>query len=137
MGKKYKNKNLLCELYHKKGMTQAEIANELNCPVSTLSYWFQKFGIETRGNKAGPAHHTFDETTGYEKWRTSVNGERCTVMVHHLILVANGRDPVKVFSDDIDTHHKNGFPSDNRPENLKLKDKEDHGRMHANERWNN
>ena len=120
-------------------MTQSEMADQLDCPVPTLSYWFNKHDIKTRGPKyyqrLQPAYHTFDDTTGYEKWRTSVCGERETVMVHHLVLVAEGEEPSKVFSDKYDTHHKNGFVFDNRPENLELIDKESHGRKHANERW--
>jgi hypothetical protein len=131
----YKDKETLVEMYHKRGMTQKEMAEEFGCPVTTLSYWFTKFNIDTSLPRKKPAHHTFDETTGYEKWRTSIDYERTTVMVHHLVLIAEGEDPNVVFSDKMDTHHKNGFPADNRPENLELMDKEEHGRKHANERW--
>jgi hypothetical protein len=139
MEEKYKDKSVVVELYHEQGMSQAEVADELGCPVQTLSYWFDKHDIEARGpgwyHCRKPAHHTFTETGGYEKWRTSVNGDRKTVMVHHLVLISEGRDPNKVFSEEFDTHHKNKMPSDNRPENLELVRKEEHGRMHANERW--
>lgn len=137
MGKEYKNRETLERMYYGEGMTQEEISNELDVPVTTLSYWFDKFDIDTSRPRAKPARHTFDATTGYEKWRTSINYERTTVMVHHLVLIAEGEDPRIVFSDGMDTHHKNGFSADNRPENLELKNRENHGRMHANERWNN
>lgn len=135
MDKKYKNGKLLERLYYKKGMNQKQIAKHIGCPVSTLSYWFKKHDIDTGNNSTTPAHHTFDQTTGYEKWRVRVFGERKTVMVHHLILVSEGEEPTKVFSDKYDTHHKNGHRFDNRPRNLELMEREEHGRMHANERW--
>jgi hypothetical protein len=131
----YKDKETVVEMYREKGMTQKEMAEELGCPVSTLSYWFDKFNIDTSRPRAKPARHTFDAETGYEKWRTSFDYERTTVMVHHLVLIAEGEDPRMVFSDNVDTHHKNGFPADNRPENLGLIDKKEHGRLHAEERW--
>jgi len=131
----YKDEETLKYLYKQKRMTQKEIAERLNMPRQTLVYWFNKYDIKTRGNKAKPAYHTFDQTSGYEKWRTSVNYERKTVMVHHLILVAEGKDPNKVFSDQYDTHHKNGHKFDNRPKNLELIDKKEHGKLHAQQRW--
>lgn len=139
MVEEYKNEETLREMYHGNGMTQAEMAEELDCPLQTMRYWFDKYDIETRPSgwymRRKPAHHTFDETTGYEKWRTVVCGERETVMVHHLILVAKGEDPHKVFSDGFDAHHKNKMRSDNRPDNLKIMKRCEHARMHANERW--
>lgn len=139
MGKKYQNKEILEKLYIEDNMTQSEIADKFGCSVSTLSYWFNKHGIKTRGaeyyQKRQPVSHRFDDTTGYEKWRTSINNERCTVMVHHLILISEGHDPHIVFSDEYDTHHKNNHRFDNRPENLELIEKSKHGKIHAKERW--
>ncbi|WP_394297586.1 HNH endonuclease [Halorubrum sp. BV1] len=38
---------------------------------------------------------------------------------------------------NMDVHHQNGIPWDNRPENIELISKEEHDRHHANERWEN
>ena len=48
MGQKaYRDKETLYELYHGKGMTKVEIANELGCSDVTVGNWMEKLGVPT------------------------------------------------------------------------------------------
>lgn len=135
--KLYQDEGLVRYLYHEKQWTQKKIAEFCDCPISTLSHWFGKFGIKARSPKwyklRTPPSHVIDQTTGYEKIRTKDGEKRSTVMIHHLVLIAEGEDPHDVFSDEIDTHHKNNIPWDNRPSNLETMEKREHGMLHWKE----
>lgn len=48
MNEKYKDPDLLKELYWDKEMTQEEIGNKLGCSASTISKYMNKFDIKTR-----------------------------------------------------------------------------------------
>lgn len=46
--KPWSNEDTLRELYHEKGMTQVEVANELGCSNNTIHNWMKKHDIERR-----------------------------------------------------------------------------------------
>lgn len=147
----YRDEETLRDLYHERGMTTREIADALDTTNGTISKWLNRHGIETRENwKAGVEAaaeanrvervkmRTLHEKHPYECWATKVreNGERVNKIcyVHRLLAVAEyGFDPVA----DMDIHHANGIPWDNRPGNVGPVNKSDHGEYHTNQRWEN
>lgn len=149
----YHDEETLRELYVDREMTTREIADHFGCSNGTISKWLNRHEIETRENweagveAAAEANRvervklrTFDAESvdAYEYWAENVwEGDERTnkiVYVHRLLAVAEyGFDAVC----DMDVHHDNGIPWDNRPENVVPVDKSDHGTYHTNQRWGN
>lgn len=118
----WEDKQLLERLYHDEKMSQAEIADELNCSPATVTRWMDNFDIEARTAHNTPATFT-TEKRGYERWQATVDGKPSPVHVHRLVAVAKyGFDEVC----QKEVHHKNNIPWDNRPENLELLSMWDH-----------
>jgi predicted transcriptional regulator len=125
---RYKNPDVLRELYHKRKMTLAEVGDELGVSPTTIKRWMKKneIPIRDRGDagliKGGPPSMKIG-SGGYEHFLVCQSGERSRVEVHRLVAVAeHGIDVVK----DKDVHHKNGVPWDNRPDNLEPLSRKDH-----------
>ena len=140
----WKHEQTLRFLYHRRGMTTREIADEFDCSNGTVSRWLNKHGISTRDNwregvKAARQVNREERVAvrtlpaGYEYWaQKDPDRTNRIVYVHRLLAVAEyGYDAVA----DNDVHHKNQIPWDNRPENIELMDHSDHGRMHSQEYW--
>lgn len=65
--------------------------------------------------------------SGYER----TGAGQSEAAIHQLLVIAEGADPHKVFSDgDYNVHHKNHIPWDNRPENVELLTKAEHNSEH-------
>lgn len=71
---------------------------------------------------------------GYEYVRDRAGGDDETVYVHQLVAITAGADPSRVFSPEVDVHHANHIPWDNRPGNLELKESGPHRRSHLHGR---
>ena len=71
---------------------------------------------------------------GYEYVRDRANGDDATVYVHQLVVITAGADPRRVFSPDVDVHHQNHVPWDNRPGNLVLEEANPHRSAHLDGR---
>lgn len=132
---KYRDRDWLHEKYHGEKLSQQEIADECGSRRGTILVWLNRHDIETRDRTdwlyLTPAHfRTGDE--GYERWESTLNGEKDHVAVHRLLAVAEyGFEAVqgKV------VHHKNGVPWDNRPPNIMLMDRSEHLRRHMDEKY--
>lgn len=124
----WRDPSLLEELYHGRGMSQPEIADELGCCVATVSKWMRRHGIPTRGPMVGPSLGR--TANGYIQFS---DGER-TVMSHQLAACIH-TDPHEVFDDEAVVHHGTHHPFDNRPSNLEVMDRGDHARLHHRGDW--
>jgi|GEM_PF-1757404 len=141
----WRDAETLERLYIAEGLTTREIADRLGCTNGTVSQWLNHHDIPTRENwvagveaakRANREERVAQRTlpSGYEYWTSKEGDDRTNriVYVHRLLAVAEyGFDAVA----DTDIHHRNGVPWDNRPENIALLSKSDHGRHHANQRW--
>jgi len=80
----------------------------------------------TPGNKRTPPAYYVDHR-GYPHWEFIEDSEYRCVRVHRLLAVAEyGFDAVA----DMDVHHKNGIPWDNRPVNIEPMDHGEHTKLH-------
>jgi len=138
-GSPWRDADRLRELYHGERMRIETIADRFDCTPKTVRLWMRRLDVEKRpevyerrrGMRMNPAPFE-TRKDGYERWTTSINRETHIVYVHRLLAVAKyGFDAVA----DMDVHHENAVPWDNRPENITLLQKEDHGQHHAEERW--
>ena len=123
----WKDKDRLEQMYHEKGMSTVEMADKLGCTAGTISYWMNKFNIDTKKPMhERPPCHTYTNS-GHEVWRTLVDGDQLGVYVHRLLAVAEfGYNMIE----DNDVHHKNNIPWDNRYGNLELIEHKEHTRLH-------
>jgi len=133
--KDYKNADTLYEMYHEKKMSQPEIAEYFECDTTTISYWMDKYDIETDDRQYKRAHEAsrknkanyMSNDMGYYYWQ---DGNEY-VSVHRLLAIAvYGIDAVK----GNHIHHKNKIPWDNRPDNIEPMDVREHHQHHAEER---
>jgi len=179
--KPWRDEDTLRELYHEKGMTQKEVADELGCTKWCVCVWMQKHDIESDQKLVEELHdrdwlyeqyvekqkssadiadeldcsgnivldwldkHDIEKRKSAKDWllkpRTSCRGHErlhtggydgnSKVKFHRLVAIAKfGIEPVK----EHEVHHKNGIKWDNRPSNLELLTKEEHARLHSEER---
>ena len=120
----------LRKLYWDDGMSMSDVADHLSCSRSTVKRWMKEHDIPRRDGKDKwpPRYHT--HVSGYERWRHQSLGDDCTVRVHRLLAVAEyGFDAVS----DMDVHHENSIPWDNRHDNISLISHKQHGKLHAEE----
>lgn len=111
MGCPWRDEQLLRHLYWEEKMSQAEIADRLDCGVSTITKWMGINGIPSRDRIEASRSalrkeyaHFSTRTDGYELWKTKVDGDDTTCYVHRLVAVAEyGFDEVT----DNDIHHGN------------------------------
>lgn len=127
----YKDKELLRRLYIDEELTQKEISDRFGCSPSTVSKYLREFEIPTRlsepeRRKLAPANFYMHDSK-YEAWRTSVDGKRKTMFVHRLLAIHKyGFDAVC----DMQVHHINDIPWDNREENIELMTIGEHSTHH-------
>lgn len=130
------NKELLQRRYIERQQSSSEIAKDLGTTKHTICNWLKRHDIETRENtqelrekyqRKLPASRYFHKETGYIYLRSA----EASILEHRLLAVAKyGIEAVK----DMDVHHKNNIPWDNRPENIELMDKAEHAKHHRPER---
>lgn len=142
-------KEMLEEMYLRKGMSTSEIAQAIGVHRTTVFYNLNKFGIETRTLKDGAIQRVirgrkYSHRSGKDSpnWR---GGRRITergyvdiwmpehqkarrngyVTEHILVWEKQNGEIPKGFH----IHHKNGNKQDNRIENLECMDGKDHLRL--------
>lgn len=128
----WRDKETLERLYWDERLTQGEVAKRLGCARRTIAEWMRRHDIETRKGKPQTPHvYLATWTAGYELWKDGAKPSvDDNVLVHRLLAVAKyGFDAVR----DMDVHHKNGIPWDNRPDNIELMSPSDHYKKHHEE----
>lgn len=133
-------------LYWQEGLSMHRIAERLDVAETTVYRRMREYGIDRRGKAYNSVKNTqyqnqlaryarYRHNDGYPVWEGNNNSDAfSTTYVHQLLLVAEGHDPHKVYSDEWHCHHVNEVKWDNRPENLELWKREEHTRYHANNR---
>jgi transposase-like protein len=130
----YRDESKLRELYVEKDFSMEELAEKFDVSAKTISNWCDKFGIKTGGKGAGSPYDVciYTSKTGYVRVKNVHKKVRQKFLMHRLVAVAEyGFDAVA----NSEIHHKNNLRWDNRPSNLEVISPEEHGRLHANERW--
>ena len=123
---KYHSAELLEELYHNQEMSTVEIADKFDVYHSTIQDWMKRNNIPTRPSTREKPPHLETDTRGYRRWRHEYNGKNDTVYVHRLLAVSEfGFDAVA----NMEIHHKNNCPLDNRLENIEVLSPSDHRRI--------
>lgn len=135
---KYRDPEVLEDLYHNQGLSTIQIANELECSKQTVQKWMKRNDIETRQSFHDKNGCFFTDKDGYEYFAVTVDYETISVSIHRLLAVATGLvQKDKIRDKETNIHHKNGVPWDNRPENLECLSVGEHAREHAPERERN
>lgn len=126
--KEYQDSEILRELYHEKGMSTHELADELGVSQTTICRWMDKHEIPRDIPVPERPPHYCEDAKGYMVWRHKQNGIHHKVKVHRLLAVAEfGYDAVV----GNDVHHKNHHKIDNRPDNIELINRSKHRSNHA------
>jgi len=128
--------------YVEKEKSLVEIADEYDCTASTLSRKLSEFGIKARSRGyANRVPYMPYQMGPYGRmhWRsTRGDGDGGKIAygfeVHRLLAIAEyGVEAVA----GNDVHHKNQIPWDNRPENIEVLSREEHGKLHSDKYYNN
>jgi len=133
----WQNPEILRDMYHGQRMSTPEIGDELGCTAECVQKWMRKHGIETRSLSEAHTLARIDrplalytDERGYEFVLHRFRGKTEWVRLHRIIAVSEwGLETVS----DMDVHHRNGVPWDNRPDNLEVMDHGDHSRLHPAE----
>ncbi|QHS17214.1 hypothetical protein GWK26_08705 [haloarchaeon 3A1-DGR] len=111
-------------LYVEEGLTSKQIARKLGMSHHSVSDRLTEYSFW--GMR--PVNFTLEPASGYPTIsRTGDGGSGRRIRLHRLVMIADGADPHKVFSGNWDVDHINGCSIDNRPENLRLMKKAEHG----------
>lgn len=134
----YKDADVLRELYVEKKLSTIKIADRLDCSPNTVRKYLKENGIEIRSQRESlkytlghdPRAVTLNvQPNGYVRWVYTYKGDGPhNVYVHRLLAVAEyGFDAVA----EMEVHHKNEIPWDNRPDNIEPKTTADHSVHHS------
>lgn len=128
------NEEKLRKLYHEKGLSLRDIADEFGVSDKAIYDRFNKFDISMRSKSEAAVNRCrsnpvpLDQTDkGYELWWHRYRSDFDSVAVHRLLAVAEfGYDETV----DKVVHHVNHISWDNRHDNIELMENDEHARYH-------
>lgn len=136
---RYRDKEFLKRNYIKLGKTMGEIADMCDCSNSAVSDWLEKHDIEKRRAESEVRFRLSGPRSGMEGYPVISRlgcDEVPKLLEHRLVLLGEGHSIDKIFGDNnYNIHHRNGHKCDNRPSNLELVDRREHGRKHSHTNW--
>jgi len=131
----YRDADLLEKLYWGENLSTVQIASKLGCNKQTVLKWMERYGIQRRKSYHDKNGCFFTDKQGYEHFAVTHNYETTNVRLHRLLAVAIGEIAPSEFSNgQLDIHHENGIPWDNRPGNIQALTVSEHAKEHAPER---
>lgn len=125
---KHRDEKWLREKYVEYDYNIGQLAREAGVKRSTIKWNMKKYGIEWLKTAEKPPK--LQIRSGYEVFRSSLNGSDDRLFHHDLIAIADGANPHKVFSPEYVVHHKNNHKLDNRHCNLELMTRGEHSSLH-------
>lgn len=136
--KEYHKKEVLEELYLERRRSSSWIADKYGLDSSYVLELLERHGIERRGlSEAFSQARAFNEVPlfvdgrGYKFWQDRTKRKADKLYVHRLLAVSEyGIEAVK----ERDVHHKNSIQWDNRPNNIEVLTKEEHGKIHSTDK---
>jgi len=128
----WKDEDNLREWYFERKLSTSQIADKFdNITGDGIARQMKRMGMSLRKSNRETLPRPRSNSDGYEIVDTKYDGERNHVFIHHLVVIANGADPEKVFGDLTHVvHHRNGIEWDNRPNNLRLVTQSEHKKIH-------
>lgn len=125
----YKDKKTLEYLYHRKRLSQREIAECYDVAQTTISRWMRKRGISTGHGYGAITPHRIGNITYWRYWTRS-NGIAEEIHIHQLLACLDN-DPHDVFGSGTVVHHRLNSPvAINLPANLVPLDSQEHSTEH-------
>lgn len=121
-------KEKLIELYIRENLSPQEISNRFGLSRNAVARRLSEYGLWGQQ----PCRFELEDDQGYPVITKTGDGNVKRVRVHRLVAIAAGYEPSKVFGGALEVDHINNCKLDNRPENVQLLNKNEHGEKHAN-----
>jgi len=127
----WKDPEVLRRLYHDKGLTQREIADEFGCTQPNISHWLRRLGIETRTTSETEGITKEHRDDGRVRYHMRVGDGDVERFFRYELVALLEFDPSVVFADDTHIHHDMGSPYViDHPTNLDVLGRAEHTRLH-------
>lgn len=136
--KLYKDADWMRKAYCDLDKSTYEIADFLGCHQETVRKWIHEHDIPMDGvgrpsEDADGGVYRVENDKGYVQYHIYDSSQQKAEVVyeHQLVMLGEGAEPEKVFSNNkYETHHKNENPRDNRASNLELLTNREHKMRH-------
>ena len=132
------NINLILKLYNEENIGCKRIAERLGIKDWKAIYRrLKKLGIKIK-NKGTPKGTYGHLSNNYKGGCIRPDGYKSicykgkSILEHHFVWIRENQIPIP---QRCEIHHRNGYKSDNRIENLMLLPKSFHAMIHSNQRW--